>query len=128
MGSQIQGYRTSRLAGPCRTAVAAFVFASIAVTIGVTELAASENELDFDFLAFAGESIVAQGFDCSDAEMGHTLYEDDVVAVLQIFCSGGERYEVIDVPVAEDLIVVPLEQIERDQYLETMDRYLLQGT
>jgi len=128
MNSQTIGYRTSRPVGPGRTVLTALIFAGIAVTIGGTEVSATENELDFDFLAFAGESIVAQGFDCSDAEMGHTLYEDDVVAVLQISCSDGERYEVIDVPVAEDLIVVPLENIERDQYLETMDRYLLQGT
>ena len=94
----------------------------------MTQVQADENELDFDFLGFVGESIVAQGFVCLSANMGHTLYEDEVVAVLEISCSGGEGYEVIDVPMVEDLIVVPLEDAGRDPYLETMDRYLLRNT
>ncbi len=128
MISQIFGYRTSRLARSVRRGLAVGIFAGISAAIGVTQAIAVENELDFDFLGFVGESIVAQGFDCSDAEMGHMLYEDDVVAVLQVSCRGGESYEVIDVPVADDLIVVPLENIDRDQYLDTMERYRLQGT
>ncbi len=92
---------------------------SCALSTGFMVLAtnanATTNELEIDYFSFVVNEIIEQGFPCSAGDIGHILYEDDLVAVLEVSCESGESYEIIDLYNMEDVIVEPIENIsEKD--------------
>lgn len=94
---------------------------------GSSSAVAEENEIDFGALGFIEDSIRADGFDCSFADIGHILYLDEIVSIFEVFCRDGNIYEVVDIRSSDNLIVVPFTNTESEQDLETIDRHLRQN-
>ncbi len=76
---------------------------------------ATTNELDNDYFSFVVGEIINRGFPCSSGDIGHFLYEDDLVAVLEVVCESGESYEIIDIYNLENIIIEPIEKITEEE-------------
>lgn len=80
---------------------------------------AAANELDNDYFALVVEEILDRGFPCSSGDIGHILYEDDLVAVIEVVCESGQIYEIIDIYNLESVIIEPIERMTDEE----MDNY-----
>lgn len=85
-------------------AVLSFALASY-TSVFASNAYATTNELDNDYFSFVIGELSGRGFPCSSGDMGHILYEDDLVAILEIVCESSESYEIIDIYNMEDIII-----------------------
>ncbi len=95
---------------------------SYAIEIAVTNAYAKTNELENDYFSYVLEEIISHDFPCTSGDMGHILYEDDLIAVLEVVCDSGESYEIIDIYDMEKLIIVPIEILKEDAIDDQLNR------
>lgn len=102
-------------------AIVSFVLSLYAI-VSTNSANATTNELDNDYFSFVVDEIVTSGLPCSAGQMGHILYEDQFVAILEIACESGESYEIIDFYNMENIIIEPVETTDDKQLDNFIDR------
>ena len=90
--------------------------------IAATNAYAKTNELENDYFSFIVEDIISHGFPCTSGNMGHILYEDDLIAVLEVVCESGESYEIIDIYDMEDIIIKPIDIFKKTEIDDRLNR------
>ena len=95
---------------------------SYSIEIAATNAYAKTNELENDYFSYVLEEIISHDFPCTAGDMGHILYEDDLIAVLEVVCDSGESYEIIDIYDMEKLIIVPIEILKEDVIYDQLNR------
>jgi hypothetical protein len=92
------------------------------IEIAATNAYAKINELENDYFSYVLEEILSHGFPCTSGDMGHILYEDDLIAVLEVVCESGESYEIIDIYDMEKFIIVPIESLKEEEINDRLNR------
>ena len=88
---------------------------SFYIVLFPTNAYATTNELDDDYFSLVVEEIRSRGLPCSSGDIGHILYEDDLVTVLEVVCESGESYEIIDIYNIENIVIEPIKRISEEE-------------
>ncbi len=108
--------------GAFRSLCLLIALVSYSIEIAATNAYAKTNELENDYFSYVLEEIISHDFPCTSGDMRHILYEDDLIAVLEVVCDSGESYEIIDIYDMEKLIIVPIEILKEDVIYDQLNR------